>query len=257
MVNIIGDKWLKGHRGKKSNIPRWIALLMVMLMASSLVFTGCESQNNGRDFNASNTEASSQNMEEVDKSQWNLILVNFAHKIDSDYQVETKELPGSALVDARIYDAAMKMLEDCAAEGYSPGVSSAYRDVQWQTELFNLEVQEHLDAGKSREEAIRLAKTEVAEPGTSEHHTGLAMDMIADGNVELEEDFEDTDVGKWLAKNAYRYGFILRYPKDKEEITGVIYEPWHFRYVGKKAAKEITEQGICLEEYLGIIDPVS
>ena len=83
------------------------------------------------------------------------------------------------------------------------------------------------------------------------------MDMIADGNVELEESFEDTDVGKWLKENSWKYGFILRFPKGKENITGVIYEPWHFRYVGKEAAKEITERGICLEEYLGVIDTPS
>ncbi len=193
----------------------------------------------------------------VDSTKWELMLVNFAHKIDSSYEVTTKELPGGASVDERIYDAAMQMLNDCAAEGYNPGVSSAYRNVQWQTDLYNAEIQGFISQGYSEDEAKELAKTEVAEPGTSEHHTGLAMDMIADGNVELEESFEDTDVGKWLKENSWKYGFILRFPKGKENITGVIYEPWHFRYVGKEAAKEITERGICLEEYLGVIDTPS
>lgn len=251
---------MKKSQKEGMKIRTGIAIAASMLVFLPVLLTGCGDQTEQPD-NVMESTVSEENSggeisasAVIDTNAWNLILVNFAHKIEESYTVQTKQIPGGQYVDARIYDSVIAMLQDCEAEGYHPGVTSAYRDVTWQTALFNQEVQEHLDAGKSKEEAVRLAKTEVAEPGTSEHHTGLALDLIADGNIALEEEFEDTDVGKWLAKNAYKYGFILRYPKGKESITGVIYEPWHFRYVGKEAAKEITERGICLEEYLGKID---
>ena len=90
----------------------------------------------------------------------------------------------------------------------------------------------------------------IAVPGASEHQVGLALDIVCSTYYRLDEAFGDTEAGKWLAENSYQYGFILRYPKDKEEITGIEYEPWHFRYVGKEAAKEMTEQKLTLEEYV-------
>ena len=244
---------------KRNRVNKILSGIVGITLSTFVLLSGCSVNyvSLEEEYPAASEQSSSDaEQHAVDTTAWNLVLVNFAHRIEDDYAVKTKQIPGGQYVDERIYDAVVQMLEDCEAEGYYPGVSSAYRDVQWQTELYNLEVQEQLAFGYPREEAVRRAKMEVAEPGTSEHHTGLALDMIADGNVSLEEYFEDTDVGKWLANNAYKYGFILRFPKGKEDITGVIYEPWHFRYVGKEAAKEITERGICLEEYLGIIDNV-
>ena len=90
----------------------------------------------------------------------------------------------------------------------------------------------------------------VAVPGTSEHQTGLALDIISSSYQVLDRDQENTAEQRWLMENSYKYGFILRYPSDKSEITGINYEPWHYRYVGKEAAKEIYEKGLCLEEYL-------
>jgi len=102
----------------------------------------------------------------------------------------------------------------------------------------------------SQEDAYNLTKREIAIPGTSEHSTGLAVDIVVLSHQTLDEDFEKTEGFKWLSENAQKYGFILRYPKNKEEITGIKYEPWHYRYVGEENAKKINEQGICLEEYL-------
>lgn len=190
----------------------------------------------------------------IDRDAWNMILVNYAHELDPDYEVELKEIPGGQYVDARIYDDLIQMLDDCAATGTNPGVSSGYRDISLQQLFYDQEVQEWMSNGYSEEDAKIMAKTEVAKPGTSEHHTGLAVDIIADGNMSLVEDFKDTDVGKWMAENSYKYGFILRYPENKKHITGVIYEPWHFRYVGKETAEILYDSGLCLEEYLGVID---
>ncbi|MFQ7289836.1 MAG: M15 family metallopeptidase [Lacrimispora saccharolytica] len=97
--------------------------------------------------------------------------------------------------------------------------------------------------------AVEAAKT-VAVPGTSEHELGLALDIVDSSYPELETEQENTPVQRWLMKNSWKYGFVLRYPSDKSALTGIIYEPWHYRYVGKEAAKVMYEEELCLEEYL-------
>lgn len=124
-------------------------------------------------------------------------------------------------------------------------IQSAYRSYDKQKTLFNNKVEEYKREGKSQEEAEELAQKLVQRPECSEHHLGLAVDFNYVNN-----EFEDTKEFRWLQENAAEYGFILRYPKDKEQITGVSYEPWHWRYVGKEHAKKIKEQEICLEEYV-------
>lgn len=200
------------------------------------------------------SEMTSSEIDVIDRDAWNLILVNYAHEMDPAYEMELKQIPGGQYVDARIYDDLIQMLNDCAATGTNPGVSSGYRDMSLQKIFYDQEVQEWMNAGYSKEDALIMAKTEVAKPGTSEHHTGLAVDIITDGNMDLVHEFKDTPVGMWMAENSYKYGFILRYPEDKKHITGVIYEPWHFRYVGKETAKILYDNGLTLEEYLGVID---
>ncbi|MBP3292640.1 MAG: M15 family metallopeptidase, partial [Clostridia bacterium] len=108
----------------------------------------------------------------------------------------------------------------------------------------------YLDKGYSQEEAEAEAGKWVAIPGTSEHQTGLAVDIVALSYQLLDRGQEDTAEQKWLMENSYKYGYILRYPTDKSDITGIYYEPWHYRYVGKDVAKELYESGLCLEEYL-------
>ena len=124
-------------------------------------------------------------------------------------------------------------------------VQSAYRSYAKQEELFNNKVKYYKNQGKSDEEAQRLAQTVVQRPEMSEHNLGLAADFNTVTN-----EFEDTRAFEWLKKNAQDYGFILRYPKDKQEITGITYESWHWRYVGKEHAKIIKEKNYCLEEYI-------
>ena len=129
-------------------------------------------------------------------------------------------------------------------------VCSGYRNIVLQTQLYENKVSRLTQDGYSRRDAERLAATEVASPGTSEHHTGLAVDIVDAANYNLDETQAQMPAQQWLLENCHRYGFILRYPKDKSNITGIIYEPWHYRYVGSDAAWVIHEQGLCLEEYL-------
>ena len=102
----------------------------------------------------------------------------------------------------------------------------------------------------TQEQAEAETAKSVAVPGTSEHQLGLALDIVDKSYQMLEEDQQDTPAQQWLMANCWRYGFILRFPKDKEAVTGITYEPWHYRYVGEEVAKTITEGGLCLEEYL-------
>ena len=188
---------------------------------------------------------------EIDASAWNLILVNSSHLVPDGYSVELTELTDGEAVDSRIYDDLMAMLDAAEGEGLSPVICSSYRSLEKQTTLFEEQVSMNMSNGASREEAEKQAAVWVAPPGTSEHQLGLALDIVSSSYQGLDEAQEETAEQKWLMKHCAEYGFILRYPTDKSDITGIGYEPWHYRYVGKKAAKEIMKQGICLEEYLG------
>ena len=143
------------------------------------------------------------------------------------------------------------MLADGRKEGLDFWICSAYRTMEKQTDLYNNKVSRLQAEGLSYEDAYRQAGTVVAYPGTSEHNLGLAADIVAKDYQLLDDKQAETPEAKWLKENCWRYGFILRYPTDKIGETGIIFEPWHYRYVGKEAAREIMEQGICLEEYLG------
>ena len=179
---------------------------------------------------------------------WNLILVNGEYKIPKDWKVELTELSNGQSVDSRIYPDLQQMFDDMRTQGVYPVVASGYRTAKKQQELMDEKVNSFLAQGYSKSEAKSEAKKWVAGVGYSEHQTGLAVDINADG-----VNSSGQQVYAWLADNAWKYGFILRYPEDKTEITKTDYEPWHYRYVGKEAAKEIYESGLCLEEYIGMM----
>ena len=177
--------------------------------------------------------------------------MNYNHPLDEDYKiVEFTELEPGYRVDVRIGDAAKQMLADAKSEGLKIIICSAYRSVEKQERLFSETMQTWLDEGLSYWEAFEETRLSVAEPGTSEHAMGLALDLISNQYIELDERQEETKEAKWLAENCHKYGFILRYPPEKTDITGIIYEPWHYRYVGVEDATKIMELGITLEEYL-------
>lgn len=183
---------------------------------------------------------------------WNRILINPWHPwtaAELDAQTDIVWYSGSESVDSRIADPLTDML--VAGSQYGLWVCSGYRSYETQEILFNREVDEVLSMQDcTRAEAEAIAATVVARPGTSEHHTGLAVDLLHSDCWELEEYWDQSAAFDWMMEHCAEYGFILRYPKDKQHITGVIYEPWHYRYVGVEAATEIMSRGITLEEYL-------
>ena len=176
--------------------------------------------------------------------EWNLIVVNRWNPIPENYSVELTVLSNGQKVDSRIYPHLQEMFDAARAEGIYPIVREGYRTDEEQQEILDDKIQAYINEGYSQWRAERNAKEWVALPGTSEHQLGIAVDINADKSK-----CTNDDVYAWLAENAYKYGFILRYPLDKQEITGTSYEPWHYRYVGVEAAQEIHERGICLEEY--------
>lgn len=188
---------------------------------------------------------------QADKADWRLTLVNASHPLEDGYVPELAEIENNYYFDARAVGALQDMLADGRKEGLDFWVCSAYRTIEKQTELYEDKVRRLEAEGMSRQEALSGAAAVVAYPGTSEHNLGLAVDIVARDYQLLDERQEETAEQQWLMKNCWRYGFILRYPTDKTEVTGIIYEPWHYRYVGREAAEEITRQEICLEEYLG------
>lgn len=176
--------------------------------------------------------------------EWNLIVVNRWNELPEDYSVELTELSNGQKVDSRIYPYLQEMFDAARAEDVYPVVREGYRTAEEQQEILDDKIQSYINQGYSQVKAERTAKEWVALPGTSEHQLGIAVDINADKSKCSNE-----DVYGWLAENAYKYGFVLRYPPGKQKITGTSYEPWHYRYVGEEAAKEIYERGICLEEY--------
>ncbi|RHR66291.1 D-alanyl-D-alanine carboxypeptidase family protein [Coprococcus sp. AF16-5] len=180
---------------------------------------------------------------------WNLILVNRNSYIPDDYKVELTELSNGEKVDSRIYPELQEMFNDARAQGYGLFVRDGYRTQEEQQQLLDEKIEAYENEGKSKSEAKKLAEQWVAIPGTSEHQLGIAVDINADTTKSSSD-----DVYSWLAENAHKYGFIKRYPSDKTDITGVINEPWHYRYVGKEAALEIYSQGMCLEEYIDTLE---
>ena len=181
-----------------------------------------------------------------------LTLVNPWNELPEDWQVDLVTLSNGLQIDRRCYDALQEMMDACREAGYEPLICSAYRTQETQQNLFNNKVAKLEAGGKSHDEAVQEAGTVVAVPGTSEHQLGLAVDVVDVNNQNLTEEQEKTPTQKWLMANSWRYGFIHRYPNSKSDITGIIYEPWHYRYVGKDAAQEIFNKGITLEEYLGV-----
>ena len=187
------------------------------------------------------------------------LLVNLANPLNGDYRVQTREIicNGAATgkqFDVRVIDKLEKMLSDAAAAGYPMLVRSAHRSISYQQMLYSNKVNAYLNAGYNQAAAEAEAGKWVAPPGTSEHNLGIVVDVVNQGyQGELEQYFENSDHFTWLYENCADYGFILRYPKGKESVTGIVYEPWHYRYVGEEVAHYIMDNNITLEEYWEII----
>lgn len=211
------------------------------------------SSDDSSDMESEATESEIKNENGLDTEFKNLLLVNGKNPLPEDFDydgnlaiIEDKYLCGARnRMNEDVLPYATAMVEAAWEDGVDLYILSPYRSYGVQTTLYENEVKEWEATGLDREEAEIQAATEVARPGTSEHHTGLAADFNS-----VETSFENTEMFKWLEENAADYGFIMRYSADKEPITGVIYEPWHWRFVGIEVAHEINSLDMCLEEYL-------
>ena len=195
-------------------------------------------------------ELSGGNVEIINEvNDWRLVLVNSQSPLPEDFSIELAKVNGSKEFDARAAGELMEMLQAMKNDGASNiWIQSAYRTPEYQENLYQNKVQDFIVMGKSREDAEILASKWVNKSETSEHNLGLAVDF---NNVK--RDFENTKEFKWLTENAENYGFVLRYKREKQNITKVNYEPWHWRYVGKEYAKEMNSLDMCLEEYVEYI----
>ena len=187
----------------------------------------------------------------VSISDWKMLLVNRDYILPEDYEVKLAPSitsdPDSMQLDYRVAPHYNEMYLAALEDGIELTPVSGYRSLTRQRNNFERKIETYIDEGYSRAEATRMAAKIILPPGTSEHNAGLAMDICS-----LYESFENSAEFKWLSENAADYGFILRYPKDKQDITKIIYEPWHWRYVGVEAAKAMKASGECFEEYLGV-----
>ena len=242
-----------------------IFLLLLIIMCIILIFSKLNSLLNTdstlsvkgqtidlRNDNQSNIQSQSTDTipQRTSDLPWYLTLINSENPIDDNYQITLTRLRNKQAIDSRCYPELQAMMDDCRAAGLSPIICSSYRTYDKQEELFEQQVQEFINQGYGKLDAQRKAAGAVARPGTSEHEIGLAIDIVDESNQRLNQYQENTAVQRWLMQHSWRHGFILRYPSDVAGITGIRYEPWHYRFVGKEAARIIYENNWTLEEYL-------
>lgn len=239
---------------KRTCILFYLIILIIIIFCATIILFFCSIDNKHSTTNKSNEITGinlvKENPIRINFSSWNktcdweLIVVNGDNEIPSNFETKLKKY-GDVEVDERIIPDLENMIKDAAAQNISIELSSGYRSFEKQNNLFKKKISENIQKGYALADATTLAEGIVARPGTSEHHGGFAIDLNG-----VCDDFCHTDTYNWLIKNSYNYGFILRYKSEKQRITGKIYEPWHFRYVGKVNAKSMEEKCMCLEEYV-------
>ena len=266
---MLDKRMAKTYGGRKLNIKRVVLVALILLfilvgiplfiLQNKLIKTSSEENviaNAGEtDSNSSNNNTSNStetnnptdntsNTTQVD--DWRIRLANYDNLLPEDFEVDLANIDETRQFDARAIDYLTDMLNDMRKDGIvNIWVQSAYRSVARQKELYDNKMNEYLEEGKTQEEAQKLTEEYINKPGSSDHNLGLAVDFNY-----VDNSFTKTDAYKWLLKNAENYGFILRYPKDKEDITKIEYESWHWRYVGEEHAKKMNELDMCLEEYV-------
>lgn len=193
--------------------------------------------------------------ENIDNA-WAMFLVNNQNPLPDDYdkRITVKKVYSNGErdfdFDERAADYLINMFAAAKKDGINLTVNSSYRTIEYQQFNFDRSVQQRINNGMSYDEAVLDTEKEVAYPGKSEHNAGLSADIFSDEYVSFDDDgFKNTKAYEWLMENAADYGFILRYPEGKEAETGIIYEPWHYRFVGVYYAHKVQESGLCLEEY--------
>ena len=267
---------------KSSHIPERYALrlrFLAGLLLAMLFFTGCstdddEPSNNQQDSSISTHSEESQVSPEAaadeaeskaivtplaSPADWNLVLVNRENQLAEEIPMEFYLTESGYQIDSRIQEPYSQLMEAGKAAGMDLTMVSGYRSIEQQQANYDVNYQNFLASGLSEEEARTKTEGYIALPHASEHTTGLAVDITSnalanqEGNSGLLPDLENYPEGLWLKENAPKFGFILRYPKAKEAITGINFEPWHFRYVGIENAMYMTEKNLTLEEYIAIL----
>lgn len=275
-------------RRRRYKVKNIVILILVLLIAIGGITTGIwaisnkgseepaitsstqpESTDSSADASSSDVSDSSDSQSRISEpdDDWQLVLANLSHPLPEDFSVDLTTITGNyadipALdnmkVDSRIVEPLLKMFQDAKQDGQNLFLRASHRTIALQQTYYDWHINHYKEQGYSDEKAKALTLEYIAYPGCSEHHTGLAVDIISvewqNSGKEIIDTFEETSEAKWLAENAHKYGFIMRYPKDKEDITKIGYEPWHFRYVGVAHATAIYNAGQCLEEYLGVLD---
>lgn len=190
-----------------------------------------------------------------------MILVSRAHKMPEDYPIETKECGSATAINKTLQteaaEAFLSMQAAAAKDGVDVRMQSGYRSVSYQKKLYDNKTQYYRNKGLSEAAAREKAATIVNPPGCSEHNCGLAADLNSPEHTTLDTGFADTAAFRWLCENAERYGFILRYPKEAESVTGITYEPWHWRYVGPENAALLNRSGLCLEDAVALLQRIA
>lgn len=190
-----------------------------------------------------------------------MVLVNHTSKMPDDYTFDTKECGSATAVNKTLQtvacDAFLSMQKAAADDGVTVWMQSGYRSVKYQTSLYERKTKYYLDKGYDNATAKEKAAAVVNPPGYSEHNCGLAADLNSPEHTGLDEGFEKTAAFRWLCEHAGDYGFILRYPKDAEDKTEIIYEPWHWRYVGVENAAKINASGLCFEDYIETLQSIA
>lgn len=236
---------------KKKVLIMLIILILLVILLVKLLFKENKDtvetstkEDTETTLNTDNKEVNIKTPKEI--TDWNLILVNYENPLPENFEVELANIDSTRQFDARAIKYLTNMINDMRKDGITDiWAQSTYRSVQRQQELYDESIKKYLLQGKTKEEAEKLTEDYINKPGTSEHNLGLAVDFNYVNN-----DFEDGKAFEWLKEHAEDYGFILRYRKDKEDITKVSYESWHWRYVGEEHAKEMNKLDMCLEEYI-------
>ena len=249
------------------------------LLLAMLFFTGCSTDDDEPSNSQQYSKISAHSEESQDSSSaivaeseskvivtpaassadWNLVLVNRENQLAEEIVMELYLTESGYQIDSRIQEPYLQLMEAGKAAGMDFTMISGYRSIEQQQTNYDVNYQNYLASGLSEEEARTKTEEYIALPNASEHITGLAVDITStalanqEGNSGLFPDLENYPEGLWLKENAPKFGFVLRYPKEKEAITGINFEPWHFRYVGIENAMYMTEKNLTLEEYIAIL----
>ena len=258
-----GGNEQKTRRRKSTNLLPVFAICFVLVAVGTVIF-----MNRGKLFSgkpagdvsspSSVQEVSSKEIIEADPDdEWKLRLVNFETPVADDFSIEAVDYKDQK-VDSRILVPLTEMVQAAKKEQLYLEIVSGYRDKSAQSALFNQEVTRQKSKGLSQDAAEKAAEIIVARPGKSEHNTGLAVDILP-GNwykthSEATVEFAETPEFEWLQKHAAEYGFVMRFAENKQNVTKITYEPWHYRYVGVEHAARMNEKGMCLEEYIKFLE---